>query len=210
MKKNALEEMEAGGVVISNKYGSRRFWGITLLCSIAAMAVSLLIFCLTGKANNMEGSTANTVISVGMFIILQFVLNGAMQMWCGHDPSPPALSLQEIDPAEIAGLEQAGVVLICIVTLWLGKTVEVFIYTMSFVTGLVAISQLASPSFGMKHLWLIIGIGTITGLICLVSYLFFFFGWFSIFILTYVFIVRFNFPDKTLVEVFAMVSEILT
>lgn len=206
MKKNVLEEMEAG-VVISNKYGSRRFWGITLLCSIAAMAVSLLIFCLTGKANNMERSTAHTLISVGMFIILQFVLIGAMHMWCG--PRPPGLSPQEIDPAEIAVLEQAGVVLICIITLWLGKVVEVFIYTMSFITGLVAISELRSPAFGMKHLWFIIGIGTTTGLICLVPYLFFFFGWFSIFILTNVFIVRFNFPDKTLVEVFAMVSEVL-
>lgn len=134
-------------------------------------------------------------------------------MWCGCDPLPED-SPQEIGPAERAELEQTFVVLICIVTLVSGKIVEVFFYTMSSIIGSIAIVQVSSPTVDhdddmMKnHLSFIISLGTLTGLVCLIPNLFFFLGWLSIFILTYVYIVRFNFPDKTNVEMLAMVSEV--
>ncbi|WZY82098.1 hypothetical protein YC2023_028482 [Brassica napus] len=210
MTTSEMEDMEAGEVAISNKYGSRKFWGITLLCSVAAMSTSLLIFCLTGKANNMGGATATAFTSIGNFLIIEYALLGTMEMWCGISPlPPPGDSPQDIGPVDMAGSEMLGVVLICVITLYLGKIVEVFVYTMSSITGLVAICQLASPTLGKDHLWLIFGAGTVSGLICLVPILFTLVGWFSILIFMYGFIVRFNFPDKTLVEVFAIVSEIL-
>lgn len=217
MTKIALEEMEAGGVVIANKDESRRrkrFWTITLRLSTAVMAISLLTFCLTGKAKD---PTAYAVTSIGRYLIIQYAVFGATTKWWSGCDHPSEVSHREIGPADIAVLEQAFVVFICTVTLWSGKIVEVFFYAMSSIIGLVAFLQLLSPTidqddaadFDMNHLWFTIGLGTVTGLVCLIPNLFFFLGWSSIFILTYVFIVRYNFPHKTLVEAFAFVLEVL-
>uniref|UniRef100_A0A1J3JGV5 Putative prefoldin subunit 3 n=1 Tax=Noccaea caerulescens TaxID=107243 RepID=A0A1J3JGV5_NOCCA len=215
-----LEEMVARGVVIANKDESmrrKRFWTITLRLSTAVMAISLLIFCLTGKAKNFKDPTAYAVISIGKYLIIQYALFGATtKWWCGCD-HPFEVLHREIGPAVIVVLQQAFVVFICIVTLWSGKIVEVFVYAMSSIIGFVAFLQLLSPTidqddtadFDMNHLWFTIGVGTVMGLVCLIPNLFFFLGWFSIFILTYVFIVRYNFPHKTLVEAFVIVLEVL-
>lgn len=154
MSTSTLEEMEAGGEVISNRYGSRKFWGITLFCSIAAMSISLLMFCLTGKANDMGGATATAFTSTAHYLIIQYTVIGAMYMCCGpcRTGPPPGDSPQDMEPVEMAGLELVSAVLICFVTFWFGKNVEVFVFTMSFITGLVAICQLLSLKFGKDHL----------------------------------------------------------
>lgn len=139
-------------------------------------------------------------------------------MYFDPPPLPPKDSPQKISPAERAVSELAWVVLFCIVTLMSGKMVEVFFFTVSFIIASIAVHQLfhqtiddRDDDFDMmvNHLSFIISLGIVTGLVCLIPNLFVFLGWFPIFILTYVYIVRFNFPDKAIVEVLAMVSEVL-
>jgi len=219
MTNDALEKMEAGGVVMAKVdwcNERRKFWKITLFLSIAVMAISLLVFCKRGKPNNMEDSTEYAIIFTAKYLIIQYAVFGASikveEMW-GWMPSSSSPPPEECSPAERAWSELAFVVFICVMTLGLGKVVEVFFFTMSSIIGLIAISHLFYPTpdhkfeMVMKHFWFIVGLGIVMGLICLIPNLFFFLGWFSIFVLIYVFIVHCNFPDKTLVEVFSIVSE---
>ncbi|VVB02767.1 unnamed protein product [Arabis nemorensis] len=210
--------METGGVIIKNDvYMHRRYWAITLLLSIAVMVISLVIFCLTGKPNNMEDSIAFGVIVTARVTIALYTSLGAMVMYF-DPPLPPKDSPPKISPDQRAAYEVLCVVLLCVVTLMLGKMVEVFFFTMSFIIASIALHQLFHPTIDdhdddfdmmVNHLSFIISLGIVTGLVCLIPNLFVFLGWFSIFVLTYVYILRFNFPDKTIVEVLAMVSEFL-